>query len=78
VLKTDGTFARYCRRLVGNGQIALFWDDLRIGNKPIRKKISRLYFLTFSVNIKVAKFFTEGWGCIRFKRVYMGKLLGFG
>jgi hypothetical protein len=56
VLKTAGTFTRCSRRLVGNGLRTLFWEDLQIGDKPLREWFPRLYYLTFSVNFTVPRF----------------------
>jgi hypothetical protein len=71
VIKTAGTFSRCCRKIIGNGQRTLFWEDLWVGDKPLREKFPRLYFLT--VNFTVARVFNEGWGCIRFRRVLFGE-----
>jgi hypothetical protein len=73
VIKKAGTFSTCCRKFIGNGQRTLFWEDLWVGDKPLREKFPRLYFLNFSVYFIVARVFNEGWGCIRFWRVLFGE-----
>jgi hypothetical protein len=64
---------RFCRKVIGNGERTLFWEDTWLGQKPIRELFPRLYLLTFYVNITVSKVFSEGWGVIRFQRILFGE-----
>ena len=59
---------------MGNGCNARFWEDPWIGNVPLSVKFSRLYNLQFSSGITLAKVFTDGWNCIRFRRTLVGEI----
>jgi hypothetical protein len=72
-MKVAPFFYRCCRKITGNGEETIFWEDVWIGAIPLKERFPRLYNLTFSVYITVAKVFVEGWGCIRFRRVLWGK-----
>jgi hypothetical protein len=66
-------FLPFCKKIVGNLECTLFWEDVWLGQKPIRELFPRLHLLTFSVNSTVADVFNEGWGIIHFRRVLFGQ-----
>lgn len=45
-----------------------------IGNKTPFSRFPRLYYLTFSRNILVARMFGEGWNSLKFRRILRGEI----
>jgi hypothetical protein len=62
----------HIKKLYENGEHTLFWEDVWIGQKPIREIFPRLYFLTFTVNVSVKFVISGGWGVIHFRRNIFG------
>lgn len=71
LMKVKEVFLSFCKKKLGNGGRTNFWEDLWIGDVPI--KFPRLYNLTFNHKISVARVFDKGWGCIRFRRTLWGE-----
>lgn len=53
-------FYALCSWNVGNGEKTRFWEDILLGTKSFANQYPRLYGLTFSKEISVAKVFRDG------------------
>jgi hypothetical protein len=68
-------FYSCCKRLLGDGCKTRFWEDVWVGEKPLCVLFPRLYNLTFSQDVSVAKVFAQNFNCIRFRRCLYGESL---
>ena len=73
LMGVNHTFQQYSSKVMNNGERTLFWEDKCINNTPLAVQFPRLYSITFSKHITVAKVKEEGWGCIRFRRTLWGE-----
>ena len=68
LLKVRDIFFRFYRKIIGNGVRTSFLNDLWIRDKKLSETFHRLYNISHSKNISVAKVLSEGWGVLNFTR----------
>ena len=68
-------FYKYVRKNIGDGLNTRFWEDLWIGDTPLKLKFARLYSLTFRAGFAVAKVLKDDWVNVRFRRTLYGETL---
>jgi hypothetical protein len=64
-----------CERILGDGCKTRFWEDVWVGEKPMCVVFPRLYNLTCTHEITVAKVFAQEFNCIHFRRCLYGESL---
>ena len=74
LMKVRDIFFSFCRKVIGNGNMTRFWDDVWIGEKKLIIVFPRLYNLSHSKNVSVAKVMSEGWSVLNFRRNLWGDL----
>ena len=74
VMRVKDLFFKICRKIVGNGERTRFWEYLWVGDCILCKKFLRLYNLSLSKNISVARVFNSDWSCFNFRRNLWGDL----
>lgn len=73
VLGARDTFLSCCKRKLGNDTGTRFWEDRWFGDVPFSVKYAKLYNITTSKNISVAKALEQECSNIKFKRSVCGE-----
>jgi mannosylglycoprotein endo-beta-mannosidase len=75
LMEVKNVFYSCCKRVLGDGCKTRFWEDVWVGEKPLSVLFPRLYNLTFSQGVSVARVFAQDFNCIRFRRCLYGESL---
>ncbi|GKC76680.1 hypothetical protein Tco_1127454 [Tanacetum coccineum] len=72
LLKEKRDISAYCKKKVGNGETSIFWDDVWMGDTPLKIQYPRVYALELRKTISVVEKIAQNFVNVLFRRAARG------